>query len=177
MTRIIAIDPGVKHCAVACLDSSKLIWVEFQTAAKAIADTDDLTVAACVIERPAYQGARTQAARPEDLIALAWSGALLAGAYAASGAELHEVTPQAWKGSLPKPVHHAKLWAVLSNEERELLGGLRTYDMIERASEKGALERWKKPGAAYYPRTWETHNLLDAVALGMWYVGRLKGPR
>jgi hypothetical protein len=127
-----------------------------------------------VVERPEYQGERTQSARPQDLIALAWAGARAA-AYAAgeSTAEIIELTPSKWKGTEPKPIHHARLWAILSAPERAILGGDATGAAIEAAVERGAMSRWSKPGVAYYARSFKTHNLLDAAALGAHYLGRL----
>jgi hypothetical protein len=128
-----------------------------------------------IVERPALQGDRTRAARPQDLMNLAWSGALLAGAYVgATHAELIEYTPQEWKGSEPKPVQHVRLWRVLTFEERAVLGGAKTWAVIEAARKKGALNRWARPGASYYPRKFTTHNFLDAVALGCYHLGRLE---
>jgi hypothetical protein len=132
------------------------------------------TFATVIVERPDYQGKRSDAARVADLIALAWSGALLAGAYAGrDGAELVEYTPRQWKGSEQKPIHHARLWAVLDAGERAILGGAATERRILEARERGALSRWAEPSAAYYG-SWTGHNLLDAVALGCVHLGRLE---
>jgi len=94
--------------------------------------------------------------------------------YVGRGATLIEVTPSAWKGTEPKPQHHARLWEVLTPEERAILGGMATARAIADAVRKGALSRWGKPGASYYPRSFTTHNLLDAAALGCWHLGRLQ---
>jgi hypothetical protein len=155
-------------------------------------------VGVVVVERPALQGKKTRNARPQDLMNLAWSGALLAGAYAGrDGCPVLEFTPndsrdprcvyhvkrsigaactcsRGWKGSEPKPVQHARLWEELSPAERLVLGGDLVRDAIYTARERGALDRWGKPGVAYYPRSFTTHNLLDAAALGCTYLGRLQ---
>jgi hypothetical protein len=62
---------------------------------------------------------------------------------------------------------------VLTREEKALLGGDATRLVIEAAVEKGARERWKKGGSAYYSKNWTMHNVLDACALGLYYVGRM----
>lgn len=133
-----------------------------------------------VVEQPVYQGERSNRARPADLMNLSWSGALLAGAYAGrDGAPIVALPAndsggvRGWKGSEPKPVMHARLWEVLDDEERAIMGGDRTWAAIAKAREKGALNRWGRPGASYYPRTWVRHNELDAVALVCVYLGRL----
>jgi hypothetical protein len=170
---IITIDPGVHACALAYLESSHVQAFDLTNRVDRAA-LATLDVSHVVVERPEYQGLRTQCARVQDLIALAWSGALLAGTIAGTtGAHLVELAPSKWKGSEPKPVHHARMWAALVASERAVLGGDATRNAITCAVEKGARERWKRGGAAYYPRAWTMHNVLDAVALGLTYVGRM----
>lgn len=172
---IITIDPGVHACAVAFVENGHLQATAYKSASKFTIGMTLPRVTHVVVERPEYQGLRTQGSRPADLINLAWAGALLAGRIAgATGAHLVELPPSAWKGSEPKPVHHARLWQALTSEERAVLGGDATGRMIADALERGARERWKKGGASYYPRKWTTHNLLDAAALGLFYVGRMR---
>jgi hypothetical protein len=128
-----------------------------------------------LVERPEYQGQRSQAARPTDLMNLAWSGALLAGQFSGrDGCPIIELPPSVWKGSESKPVNHKRLWAVLDAAEREVLGGLVTEKAIRAACVKGALARWGISGAACYPKSFDTHNLLDAAAIGCYFLGRLK---
>lgn len=174
MTTLLAIDPGHAGAGNACAQfgEGRLLGAWFDRAPEAA----DLGAAAdrVIVERPEYQGRRSQNARPEDLMNLAWSGALLAGVYVGRGATLIEVAPSAWKGTEPKPQHHARLWEVLTPDERVILGGMATARAIADAVRKGALSRWGKPGALYYPRSFTTHNLLDAAALGCWHLGRLQ---
>jgi hypothetical protein len=166
----IAIDPGSAGRGNAYVYARDTIRVaEFGRAA----DGHYPDVDTVVIERP-QQDARSYGARPKDLIALAWSGALLAGVYVGQGARLVEYTPSAWKGSEPKPLMHKRLWAVLAEAERRELGGRATERAIMAAVEKGALSRWSKPGASYYPKSFTAHNTLDACSLYAYYVGRLK---
>jgi hypothetical protein len=56
-------------------------------------------------------------------------------------------TPSAWKGQVPKSVHHARILAALSYEEQSRIPKLPTSKL---------------------------HNVLDAVALGLFHVGRVK---
>jgi hypothetical protein len=173
---LLAIDPGSAGAgnAAAGFREGRLEGAWFERFTPELAVSNRGAFATVIVERPDYQGARSDAARVADLIALAWSGALLAGAYAGrDGAELVEYTPRQWKGSEQKPIHHVRLWAVLDAAERAVLGGAATERRILEARERGALNRWGKPGASYYGR-WTGHNLLDAVALGCVHMGRLE---
>jgi hypothetical protein len=182
MNAILAIDPGVAvpGCACAAFKDARLLGTWFER----VRDEPlacEIKFGRVIVERPVLQGDRTRAARPQDLMALAWEGAMLAGMYAgrdstdliawpASDTKEHG---RGWKGSEPKPVQHARLWAALDPAERLILGGDPVERAIMKAREKGALNRWSRPGASYYPRTFITHNLLDAVALGATYLGRI----
>lgn len=169
---ILAIDPGAAEPGPAC------VYFERGSVARAVfsyyPDGAGLGLKAVVVECPEYQGARTQRARPQDLIALSFLGGVAAG-YAAGAARrpVTAYTPSEWKGTEPKPTHHARLWAVLRADERAALGGAATGAAIERAVEAGALDRWGNPGVSYYPRAFKTHNILDAAALGCFHLGRL----
>ncbi len=127
-----------------------------------------------IVERP-QQDARSARIPPAILMRLAWEGALLAGAFAGrDGARIIDYTPSEWKGSEPKPVNHKRLWKVLDDDERAVLGGDETRVAIEAACEKGALKRWGIAGAACYPKAFDTHNLLDVAAIGCFHLGRLE---
>lgn len=188
---ILGIDPGHAGQGNACaaFEGGRLVSTWFErvttyTAAPPPPDPRNLkargSFRVIVVEQPVYQGERSNRARPADLMNLSWSGALLAGAYAGrDGAPIAALPAndsggvRGWKGSEPKPVMHARLWEVLTPEERAIMGGDRTWAAIAKAREKGALNRWGRPGASYYPRTWVRHNELDAVALVCVYLGRL----
>lgn len=169
---LLAIDPDTKAgCACAYFDvaSQRLNHVVFDSM------PGTAFVTTVVVERMQADG-RTRDIDVRDLLECQFVGALAAG-YALGltmrTAELVHYTPTEWKGSIPKPVHHDRLWKILSEHERAVLGGAETKAQIDRAVEKGALSRWSKPGAAYYPRSFVTHNLLDAVALGCFHLGRI----
>ena len=177
---LLAIDPGFERrgggCACACFRQNELTHAWFRrpkdTYGKLLPASFDLDLV--VVEQP-QQDRRSRGVPPAHLIRLAWDGALLAGLYAgATGAKVKAVTPFDWKGSEPKPVQHARLWRVLSPAERAVLGGGPTEAAILKARKAGALERWAKPGGAYYPRAFIKHNLLDAVAIGCVELERLK---
>jgi hypothetical protein len=167
MTRTLtAIDPGVRKNAIAEFVSGELV-----NAAYAPTIIPDLVV----IERPQID-ARTRGIDPSNILALAWSGAMLAGELKGQGAKVKEYTPTQWKGSEPKPLQHLRMIDVLGKREKAVLDeciGPDWIDRVHKAVEKGALKRWKVKGADCYGR-WEGHNLLDAVALGLFELGRLK---
>jgi hypothetical protein len=177
----VAIDPGYAKrgggCAVAAFQFGRLNAAFFDRPEKWRGMPFPLDFV--LVEQPQYEGGttgRSTKCNPATLMQLSWEGALLAGMYAASHFTPGKViakTPRRWKGSTPKPVQHAALWAVLSLEETRILGGVTTGLAIELACEKGALDRWSKPGVEYYPSAFVTHNLLDAVAMGCKHIGRL----
>lgn len=185
---IIAIDPGVHRCACAAYAGGLLVeaWYETaQTFERGEAPAPSRAVCyecgsrgdpprsdVIVIEQPQFD-ARTRSAQREVFL-LGWHGALLAGSFAGRDqCPIVAAEPREWKGSEPKPQHHARLWEELSATERRVLGGARTGELILSARRAGALARWAKPGAYYYGKN-TVHNLLDAAALGAWYAGRLE---
>lgn len=94
-----------------------------------------------VIELPqVYRAARSKG-DPNDLIRLAVLVGRLQQLAEVSGSEVTLVQPAAWKGQVPKDVHHKRLMGRLCFEEQEKLEGIhKTY----------------------------RHNALDAVGLGLW---------
>lgn len=181
MRTLLAIDPGYaargQGCACAAFVDQRLYSVWFERPPQPNPVDSDLEClldfGLVVVEKPQADG-RTRGIDPSVVIELAWVGAALGGMYSGrDGCGLKGTLVSAWKGSVPKPVHHKRLWQRLDGNERAVLGGLKTLEAIERACTKGALERWSKPGTRYYSASFTTHNLLDAAALGMHELGRL----
>lgn len=174
---LVAIDPGYAKrgsgCAVAVFAGLSLVRVGFErpecVRPSALAVGADTVLWECP-----QVDARTRTSAPA-VVQLAAVGGMLAGMFAgACGCPCMPISPAAWKGSVPKPVHHGRVWVLLDDREQALLGGASTGVAIESAKRRGALDRWGKPGVAYYPSTWLAHNLLDAVALGLTHLGRIK---
>ncbi len=176
---IIAIDPGVcfgrkrrgalvdvDACACAALTEDGLlqgVWFDRYHGPL----HDRLSgITRVVIERPQYDK-RSERARVQDLIGLAWDGAIFAASF---GAPVKWYTPHEWKGSEHKPVQHAALWKAFTPAERALFPA-DTEREIHDALERGARSRWKD-GTFDYPERFITHNLLDAVALGRHHLGK-----
>lgn len=130
-----------------------------------------------VVEIPQADG---RGAPADDLIKVAVSGARYAQAYTQYG-DVQEARPREWKGSLPKAICHLRMWQALSDAEKALLGGEQTAKAIANACNRGAKARWKKHANHHYSNRdlpnvaglKITHDILDAVALGLCYLGRL----
>ncbi len=106
---------------------------------------------------------------------LAWQAALLAGAFVALGATLVEYLPAEWKGQIQKPVHHERIWAALSSAERAIVADTFQDPEIQilAARRKGALSRWARSSNAHYPANSRLPDVLDAVGLGLFHLGRI----
>src|SRR5262249_46591745 len=76
-----------------------------------------------VIERPALYPGRSQKARPKDIITLTLAAGETAGRILAVNPEarVEYVEPHTWKGSVPKDVHHARIWAALAEDEKSIV--------------------------------------------------------
>lgn len=168
MTTLTAIDPAIRlsENAFADFSNGELVAVPFAYSTFVRPDI-------IVYEEPQLD-ARTLAVGATTTLELTLSVARAVGRLEGSQrARVHAYTPARWKGSEPKPQNHARLWDELTAAERAVLGGDATYRQIDKALEKGALCRWSMRGAEYYPRSFRTHNLLDAAALGCFHLGRL----
>lgn len=100
-----------------------------------------------LLEKP--QKYPRDAVDPNNLITLALSAGIAIGPFLVTGTVLETVLPKQWKQQLPKDVCHSRCWAGLSPREQEVVS----------VCGKGVA---KKP----------LLDMLDAVALGRWYVGR-----
>lgn len=184
---VVAIDPGFAArgpgCAVALFDDTgRLVEARYARpetvspvellASELYTDMATAPQPLAVVWESPQVDARTRVSTPA-VVRLAAVGGVLAGLYAgANGGKVEAVTPSIWKGTAPKPVHHSRMWRALTAAEQRLLGGEDTLTRIHAARRAGAKDRWGKPGGAYYPTSWWTHNLLDAVGIGLWRLGR-----
>jgi hypothetical protein len=100
-----------------------------------------------VIERPQVYRPKESKGDPNDLIKVAIEVGRWVERASLSGARVLQTLPNEWKGQVPKDVHHRRALAILSDDERAAIPSL--------------------------PRTY-AHNALDAVALGLWRLGRLR---
>jgi hypothetical protein len=178
---LLAIDSGYaksgKGCACAAFFGRHLVKHFFERPRECHPASYGMAFEIVLWEQPQGDG-RTWHVPPEVMIQLTTAGAELAGLFAGwsmahgSCCKIVSQTPTGSKGSVPKPIAHLRLWEALTEPERAMLGGAATGKAIAAACERGALDRWR-PGKSYYPSTWLMHNILDAVALGAKYLGRL----
>jgi hypothetical protein len=82
---------------------------------------------------------------PNDLLTLALSVGDLRGFYQRRGMRVRLVTPRQWKGTAPKDIHNRRILDNLNEHETEVLPSL--------AKSKA-------------------HNMIDAIGLGLWVLGR-----
>lgn len=127
--RLIAVDPGgeKKGSAVALFDEDTLVWVK---QVKGTARLKELLIGQraaelLVIEYPV--AARVRGVDPNDLIAVAFSAGIVAGAIRHDS--LLCVKPQQWKGSRPKKVDNDYTKSLLSPVELALLPTKMTSDL------------------------------------------------
>jgi hypothetical protein len=99
-----------------------------------------------------------------DMVEALWSGAIVASALSE---HVVDVEPAVWKGTIKKPIHHGRVWEWMTPFERALFPP-DASETISRARLKLA-ETGKISG---YSQKW--HNHLDALAIGMFYLGRIK---
>lgn len=156
---IVAIDPGKKRSAVACFNemTGTLLSVFYLEPGEAPAMPFSASVV--VIEKP---NINVNTPNWQSVLDCGWSGALVAGWFRAP-VIAHE--PNAWKATVKKPVHHHRLWRVLSPAERFLLpvGVAAVID--------AACKSYARTGkVTKYEHHW--HNLLDAVGVGLFHLGR-----
>jgi predicted nuclease with RNAse H fold len=90
---------------------------------------------------------------PNDIVDLAMTAGEIRGFARAAGCHIIEVFPRTWKGQVPKEIHHARVLKHLADDE------LRLLDVEAR--------KFSKTNPNGYD-----HNMLDAVALGLWFLQR-----
>jgi hypothetical protein len=173
MTSRLYIDPGKHFHAQAHFEDGRLTWVDFESVETCGRNYVTLkNLASLVIEKPVLRGANGK--DPNDCVDVFGAACLTEGYIRALGgpAALY-VIPEDWKGAFKKPPHHRKVWAELSPDEREVFARDAGHevdeirDKIEAACQR--LARTRKVSGY----SWKAHNLLDAVGLGLWHLGRL----
>lgn len=166
---IASIDGGKHKCAIAewsgtgdrarCVDTYFLAVPNENGAppsAYTIGERCDLTI----IEKPRIT---SNTKNWESVLDCAWGGALVAGLL---GAPVITYAPNAWKASVKKPIHHMRLWSVMTPKERALWPAA-VPQIIEQACKTLA----KTGKVRAYSHEW--HNTLDAWGIGAVYFGRI----
>ena len=146
---LLAIDPGA-DAGWARFNSTTLQACGLAGTPAVAVCADDAKIERVIIEKPMiYPGGRQQA-RPADVIKLAVRAGEWGGRATALWAVVPEyVEPFRWKGSIPKDIHHARIWARLTPVEQAVVS--------EAARGMAPSKR---------------HNVMDAVGLGLYAIGR-----
>jgi hypothetical protein len=190
---LLSIDPGVQASAGALFDDGSALGAHLvaagydPTITYASGVTRTVTVGlgggglecssivtaptwSCVCECPQVY---SMAKPPADLVDVAivvgqWKERTLV-----AGGTWTQVLPREWKGQHKKPPHHKRVWAALSAAEREIVSkavghspeSIAAY--IEKACVAIALH-----AKVTYSR--HSHNVLDAVGIGLKTLGRIQ---
>lgn len=154
---IIALDPGDPVVYGAVFDRG--VCVKLREFTRAVMPIDRTKYSQAVCEEPSILGAPNAA----DMVQVLISGSVVASALSCNVVFYPVPT---WKGSLKKPIHHYRVWPHMTKEEQAFFPK-NTLDVINKACAKIA-----QTGKANYEPEW--HNHLDALALGMFHLGRIK---
>ncbi len=139
-----SVDPGVSYYARARWEESHLVSVSLEP----IKSTGDLPyeellrggLQLVVMELPREHG--SSQAQANDILDLAFAAGLVCGRYYSHVT----YTPGTWKGQVPKAVHHPKIMASLTQDEKKLLAGLTKTSL---------------------------KHIMDAVGLGLYHLKRI----
>lgn len=156
---IVSLDPGKKRTACAYFSESDNRLVSVFWLKPGEAPDPLFAVSLVIIEKPNING---NTPNWQSTFDCGWYGAIVAGWFRAP---IVEYEPNAWKATVKKPLHHQRLWRVLAKEERALLP-VEVPGVIETAC-----VRYARTGTVRnYEHEW--HNLLDAVGVGLFHLGR-----
>jgi hypothetical protein len=146
---LLTIDPGADTGWAQFSDSNTLQRCGLASGADDAEVWSGVWPARVVIERPKIYPHGRQKARPEDIITLAVSAGEWGGIAKLRRCSVEYVEPFEWKGQLNKDVCHARARKRLTAEELVI---------VDAACAELAVD--------------VQHNVLDAVALGLWVVQR-----
>jgi hypothetical protein len=165
---LLAVDSGVHKHAIAYFYDGV-----FQTASdhEPVFDLVDKTFRV-VIERPEIYPGRASEKRQRDLMDLTLAAGELGGTVRRQGAEVKYVLPRTWKGQVCKPIHHSRILRALVPVERARFEDVAQKPFLRILSKvDAACERYARTGKVTGYR-WDLHNILDAVGIGLWALGR-----
>lgn len=149
MARLLAIDPG--NCTgFAVFDSTVLTYCGVTTVDQnpelvySLGMNDEI-----VIELPQVYRAAQSKGDPNDLIKVALQVGRWMERAIVRRVPVHLVKPNEWKGQVRKEIHHERVRKLLHSPELDFVNSTRL------------------------PET-KAHNMLDAVGLGLWRLGRMR---
>ncbi len=149
--RLIAIDPGAHAVGWASFESGELRKCGMADRERVLDGLFSRVPSVnAVIEQPQIYEQRAQKGDPNDLISVALTAGFVECALVFGGAsEVQYVWPRKWKGGVKKNLHNARVLAQLEADELQAL---------------------KQCGVFASKR----HNVIDAIGIGLWRLGRLK---
>jgi hypothetical protein len=147
---LVAVDPG-RHAGLAWFLDARLTDCALVNPDDRVQLDGPLWIPhMAVIELPCHERGDTPA-RTNDLFKTSFRAGRLA---ERCGARMVQtVSPHAWKGSVPKDLHNERVLKRLSQAEREIVYAACTHD-------------GKRVSVSLL------NNVIDAVGLGLWYIGR-----
>jgi hypothetical protein len=147
---LFAVDPGLRK------DRPNLGWALFQkkklvqaSVEKSVRELPWMGITcSAIIEAPRWYP-REHRIDTNDLLDLSVLVGEIKGRFESFNALVELVYPRTWKGTVPKDIHNKRVLAALNSEELKVLP--------------------KRPRAKDVD-----HNLLDAVGIGLWKLGRMR---
>jgi len=160
MNLTLCIDPGTAHTGWAVYRGTVLVGCGHTSFKKILANLQRFLVpflqegdqARIVIEVPKKY--KYEEHPVGDLITLAFRAGVIAGIQHLT--ELVVYDPHGWKGSTPKPVHHRRVFSVLTEAEQNLV-----VKQTKSARCKGENQNAPSP------------DMLDAIGLGLFHLKRM----
>jgi hypothetical protein len=163
MSVLIAIDTGVAVCGVAFFHGRTLWDAQVMNTSNLMGMTG---MGRVVVERPRVYGGRAKQGDTQDLLDVSYVAGMLVGTASERGAtSARAVLPQEWKGSVPKQIMCRRAFARLDIDEKRV---------VFRALPPGEVDKLEQKIGELSKRTTD---LLDAVGIGLWELGRMRKGR
>ena len=170
MSRLLAIDPGLRNMGVAVFEDGTLVFADnikgspatelsdaIYDMAKAVISLEELKgVTEVVSELP--QIYRVSKGDPNDLINICLPACIVIGH---TKLKPTLVYPRQWKGQLPANVCAGRILTKLTEKEREAIDWLESFENTL----KKCVKEGREIGGV-------KHNAIDAVGIGLYHLGR-----
>lgn len=176
MTSLWSVDPGARFHALASFANRVLHYVSFvDTYAIPDAPPDVLVIEKMHIYLKELRGGAKKVAIFNSLLEVEnAAGRLEMAVIAKGGPRAIRHIPEKWKSQLDKVTHHNRMWfGVLTPEEREVFAQCAGFTVSEVADKLQAAARNLAVRGEVTEYDWAAHNLLDAVGIGLFHLGRM----